>query len=371
MKLELSFQQAGEKMKNNSLEKTFKDKKILVTGGTGSIGSELVRKLLELDSDVIRVFSNDENAQFDLEQELRGHDNLRFLVGDVRDKERLKMAVEDIDIVFHAAALKHVPLCEYNPFEAIKTNVLGTQNLLEVAMDEEVEKVITISTDKAVNPVNVMGATKLLAERLTLAANYYGGARRTVFSCVRFGNVLGSRGSVVRLFEKQIRKGGPITVTSPDMMRFVMSMQRAVELVLKAAEMTKGEEIFIFKMPALRVGNLAEVMIEKLAPKYGYTPKSIKMKLIGKRKGEKLYEELMTEDEAANAYETEDMLIVLPRLPKKALKRISAKRLTSKDTKTLTNEEVEELLESILNQRAHQRGSCARETAKFSYTATC
>ena len=335
-------------MKKDNLEKTFKNKKILVTGGTGSIGSELVRKLLEFNPKVIRVLSNDENAQFDLEQELKEYGNLRFLVGDVRDKERLKMATEEVDIVFHAAALKHVPLCEYNPFEAIKTNVIGTQNLLEVAMDGEVEKVITISTDKAVNPVNVMGATKLLAERLTIAANYYRGLRRTVFSCVRFGNVLGSRGSVLQVFEKQIKNGGPLTVTSPNMMRFVMNMQKAVELVLKAAEMTKGEEIFIFKMPALRVGTLAEVMIEKLAPKYGYAPKSIETKIIGKRKGEKLYEELMTEDEAANAYETKDMLVILPGPPRQGLKRVPVKRYTSKDTHILAKKEIEELLESII-----------------------
>jgi FlaA1/EpsC-like NDP-sugar epimerase len=335
-------------MNKNTLEKTFKDKKILITGGTGSIGSELVRKLLECSPKVIRIFSNDENAQFDLEQELKEYDNLRFLVGDIRDKERLKMASEDIDIIFHAAALKHVPLCEYNPFEAIKTNVIGTQNLLEVAIDEEVDKVITISTDKAVNPVNVMGATKLLAERLTIAANYYRGLRKTVFSCVRFGNVLGSRGSVVQLFEKQIKKGGPVTVTSPDMMRFVMSPRRAIELMLKAAEIAKGEEIFIFKMPALRVETLAEVMIEKLAPKYGYDPKKIKVKLIGRRRGEKLYEELMTEDEATNAYETEDMLVVLPHPPNKSLKKMTIKRLTSKETRALKKKEIENLLETIL-----------------------
>ena len=335
-------------MKESGLGKTFRDKGILITGGTGSIGSALAKKLLEFNPKVIRVFSNDENALFDLEEELKEYDNLRFLVGDVRDKERLKRATEDMDIVFHAAALKHVPSCEYNPFEAIRTNVIGTQNLLDVAMDEEVEKVITISTDKAVNPVNVMGATKLLAERLTIAANYYKGLRRTVFSCVRFGNVLGSRGSVVQLFENQIQNGGPVTLTDPDMMRFVMSMDRAIELVLKAAQMAKGEEIFVFKMPALLVGSLAEVMIEKLAPKYGYDPKDIEIEMIGKRKGEKLYEELMTEDEAMNAYETEDMLVILPSPPRGGLKRIPIKRYTSKDIRGLTKKEIEDLLESIL-----------------------
>ena len=343
-------------MKQTSLEKVFKGKSILVTGGTGSIGSELVRRLLTYEPSVIRVFSNDENAQFEMEQELKDFSGcLRFLVGDVRDKERLQRAAKNIEIVFHAAALKHVPLCEYNPFEAIKTNVIGTQNLLEVAIDEGVEKVITISTDKAVNPVNVMGATKLLAERLTIAANYYRGLKKTVFSCVRFGNVLASRGSVVQTFEKQIRKCGPVTLTDPEMVRFVMSMDRAVDLVLKAAQMAKGEEIFIFKMPALRITDLAEVMVKKIAPACGFNPEAVKTRFIGKRKGEKLYEELMTEEEAFNAYETEDMLLVLPQNPQTVLnprngfKKIGFRRYTSKDTTLLTRKQIRDLLDSIMN----------------------
>jgi len=343
-------------MKQTSLEKVFKGKSILVTGGTGSIGSELARRLLKYEPSVIRVFSNDENAQFQLEQELKDHSGcLRFLVGDVRDKERLKRATENIDLVFHAAALKHVPLCEYNPFEAIKTNVLGTQNLLEVAIDENVEKVVTISTDKAVNPANVMGATKLLAERLTIAANYYRGLKRTVFSCVRFGNVLASRGSVVQTFENQIRNCGPITITDTEMVRFCMSMERAVDLVLKAAQMARGEEIFIFKMPALKITDLAEVMVEKIAPQCGYKPSDIHTRLIGKRKGEKLYEELMTEEEAFNAYETEDMLMVLPQTPqtttslRDGFKRVTLKRYTSRDTTLLTKKQIRQMLDSIID----------------------
>ena len=158
-------------------------------------------------------------------------EKIRTFVGDVRDKERLKRAVEGVDIVFHAAALKHVPLCEYNPFEAVKTNVIGTQNLIDIALYEEVEKVILISTDKVVNPMNVVGATKLLAERLTISANHYKGKRKIVFSCVRFGNVLDSRGSIVPIFKKQIEKGGLVTVTDPEMTRFVMSIPKAVELI--------------------------------------------------------------------------------------------------------------------------------------------
>jgi UDP-N-acetylglucosamine 4,6-dehydratase len=346
-------------MKQTNVEKMFKGKSILVTGGTGSIGNELVRRLLKFEPAVVRVFSNDENAQFALEHELKDYSScLRFLVGDVRDKERLQRATENVEIVFHAAALKHVPLCEYNPFEAIKTNVIGTQNLLEVAITENVEKVITISTDKAANPANVMGATKLLAERLTIAANYYKGLKRTVFSCVRFGNVMASRGSVIQTFEKQIRNGGPVTLTDPQMVRFWMSMDKAVDLVLKAAQMTKGEEIFIFKMPALHIKDLAEVMIEKLAPKYGYKPKDIEIRLIGKRKGEKLYEELMTEEEAFNAYETEDMLLVLPQNPqtvpnpRNGFKKVPLRRYTSRDTTILTKKQIRELLDSILWSRA-------------------
>lgn len=342
-------------MKQTGLDKVFKGKSILVTGGTGSIGSELVRRLLTYEPSVIRVFSNDENAQFEMEQELKDFSGcLRFLVGDVRDKERLQRAAKNIEIVFHAAALKHVPLCEYNPFEAIKTNVIGTQNLLEVAIDEGVEKVITISTDKAVNPVNVMGATKLLAERLTIAANYYRGLKKTVFSCVRFGNVLASRGSVAQTFEKQIRKCGPVTLTDPEMVRFVMSMDRAVDLMLKAAQIAKGEEIFIFKMPALRITDLAEVMVKKIAPACGYKPEDVETRFIGKRKGEKLFEELMTEEEAFNAYETEDMLLVLPQNPQTVLnprngfKKIAFRRYTSKDTTLLTKKQIRDLLDSIM-----------------------
>jgi FlaA1/EpsC-like NDP-sugar epimerase len=191
---------------DKKLEDTFKDKKILVTGGTGCIGSEIVRNLLKYKPNVVRIFSNDEDATFQIIQELGRANNRRFLVGDIRDKERLMLAMENIDIVYHAAALKHVPLCEYNPFEAIKTNVLGTQNVIDAALENKVEKVINISTDKAVNPTKTMGATKLLAEKLTIDANYFKGKTKTIFSCVRFGNVAYSRGSVIPLFESQIRQ---------------------------------------------------------------------------------------------------------------------------------------------------------------------
>lgn len=279
------------------MESYYKDKIILVTGGSGSIGSEIVKKLLKFDIEAVRILDNNETALFELEEELNSN-KIRTFIGDVRDKDRLERAFENVDIIFHAAALKHVPLCEFNPFDAVKTNVLGTQNVLDAALDKNVEKVIMISTDKAVNPVNVMGATKLLAERLTVSANYYKGNRKTVFSCVRFGNVLNSRGSVIPIFRKQIKNGGPITITHPKMTRFIMHIPDSANLILTAGYMAEGKEIFILKMPAVNVIDLAEVMIEELAPKYGYDSKEIEIKIIGKRSGEKMYEELITEEEA-------------------------------------------------------------------------
>ena len=330
------------------LKNFYEGKTILVTGGVGSIGSEIVRSILKYNPGVIRVLDNNETGLFELKYELPT-EKIRTFVGDTKDKERLRRAIENVDIVFHAAALKHVPLCEYNPFEAVKTNVIGTQNLIDVAMDEEVENFITISTDKAVNPVNVMGATKLLAERLTVSSNYYKGEREIAFSSVRFGNVLYSRGSVLPLFEEQIKKGF-ITLTDSRMTRFIMNTSQAVELILKAAKIAKGGEIFILKMQVVRISDLAEVVIERLAPKYGHAPDQIEIKNIGRREGEKLYEELMTEDEAENAYESEEMFVVLPqnfemsyKLPdnfKNAQKRI----YSSNNEKLLTKEGMRKLL---------------------------
>lgn len=295
-------------------EDYFKNKTILVTGGVGSIGSEIVKKLLAYKPKVIRVLDINETGLFELEQELRS-EKIRPFIGDVRDKERLKKAIRDVDIVFHAAALKHVPLCEYNPFEAVKTNVQGTQNLIDVALEEDVEKIVTISTDKVVNPINVMGATKLLAERLTTSANLYKGKRRTKFSVVRFGNVLNSRGSILPILKKQIKAGGPVTVTDPGMTRFVMTIDEATSLVLKAAVIAEGGEIFILKMPTVKIMDLIEATVEELAPKYGYSKEDIDVETIGKRPGEKLFEELMTEEEAHNARELEDMFVIYAEKP--------------------------------------------------------
>lgn len=336
------------------MENIFKDKKILVTGGTGSIGSEIVRRILQYDLEVVRILSRDESKQFELEQELGNSKKVRFLIGDIRDEDRLKRAFEDIDIVFHAAAMKHVPACEYNPFETVKTNVLGTQNVIDAALDNEVEKVIAISTDKAASPINTMGATKLLAEKLIIDANFYKGHRKTVFSCVRFGNVMGSRGSVIPLFEKQIQNGGPVTVTDPEMTRFMMTIPQAVNLVFKATKMTQGGEIFIFKMPVVRVGDLAEVIIENLAPRYGYKPDAIQIDTIGIRNGEKMYEHLMSEEEAQYAYETEDMFVVLAKQIfsdyfLEGSTKAKQKRYASDDAEVLSLSEIKNLLRSTFS----------------------
>jgi len=285
-------------------------KHILVTGGTGSIGSEIVRQLLAMAPAVVRVLSRDETRQYEMQHEMHHPKNVRWLIGDVRSRERLKRAMEGIDVVFHAAALKHVPSCEYNPFEAVQTNVYGTQNLIEAALDARVQQVIAISTDKAVNPINVMGATKLLAEKLIVTANNW--IRDVRFCCVRFGNVLGTRGSIVPTFTRMIAAGGPVTITDPKMTRFMMTISDAIELCLSAAERCEGGEVFTLKMPSLLIDDLVDVLVEELSPRYGHDPDAITRQLIGARPGEKKDEELLSEDEAKRVEQTERMLVVKP-----------------------------------------------------------
>ncbi len=288
----------------------FQGKTILVTGGTGSIGSEIVRQILNYQPAAVRVYSRDEAKQFQLQYELKGHENVRYLIGDVRDKERLYWAMERVDIVFHAAALKQVPACEYNPFETVKTNVLGTENVIEVAMDEKVSRVVSVSTDKASLPTNTLGASKLLAERLVTAANFYKGLPHTRLCCVRFGNVLGSRCSIIPLVKQQIKDGGPVTITDEESTRFVMSIKEAVSLVLKAGILTRGGEIFVLKMPTMKIMDLLEVLVEELAPKYGRDPKSIKFSRIDLRRGEKVHEDLLSEEESVYATDLDDMYVI-------------------------------------------------------------
>lgn len=285
-------------------------KKILIIGGSGTIGNHLVRRLLLEEPQVIRIFSRDEHKQYEMNIEFQKDANrLRYLIGDVRDLQRLTRAMEGIDYVFHLAAMKHVPSCEYNPFEAVQTNVIGTQNVIQAALENNVTKVLFTSTDKAISPTNTYGATKLTAERLISAAEFQKGSKGTIFSSVRFGNVMGSRGSVIPLFKKQILESGEITITDPDMLRYMMTPTQAIELILKANKLASGGEVFVLKMPVIRIGDLAEVIVEMVSKKYDIE-KGVGIKCIGLRPGEKRYEELMTLDEQLIAIEKEDMFII-------------------------------------------------------------
>ena len=285
---------------------------MLVTGGSGTIGARMVERLLDLRVEVVRVLGRDETKQFYQQQRHAGRAELRFLVGDIRDRDRLARAMEGIDVVFHCAALKHVGSSEYNPFEATQTNIVGPQHVIDASLENEVGTMIFTSSDKAANPTNVMGATKLVAEKLVTAATNYRGRHSTTFASVRFGNVLGSRGSALELFASQIAAGGPVTMTDPEMTRFVMSTDRAVDLSLRAAALAHGGEVFILKMPIARLEDLVGAAIEAFAPLYGRDPASIGISSIAPRPGEKPYEELMTEDESRRAVDIDDMFAVLP-----------------------------------------------------------
>lgn len=291
----------------------FKNKNILVTGGTGSIGSEIVRQLLKQRPKVVRVFARHEDRHHQLMQEWSEHaDAVRFIVGDIRDRERLALAMEGVDIVFHAAALKHVPLCEYNPFEAVKTNIVGTQNVIEAARNANVKRVIGLSTDKVAEPESVLGVSKLMAEKLFLATYFYKGDKPTKFTCVRFGNVLGSRGSILSLIKAHIANGQSVPVTDPAMTRFFMTIPQAVTLVLDAARHGRGQEVFVLKMPAARLGTVVEAAIAYYGPRFGKQPSSIAVHIIGKREGEKMHEKLLADYEIPVALETETMYILTP-----------------------------------------------------------
>lgn len=293
---------------DSRLVRVFRNKIILVTGGTGSIGSELVHQLSAFRPKQIRIFSRDESKQYALMETLNHHPRVRFFIGDIRDKERLDLAFNGVDVVFHAAALKHVPLSEYNPFEVVKTNIVGSQNVIDVALKHNVDRVIAISTDKAANPSNVMGTSKLMMEKLFINANFYRGWAQTKFSCVRFGNVAWARGSVLPVWQEQVKRDRVIRVTDHDMTRFFMSMEQAIHLVLKTAQYAAGGEIFILKMPSIKIRDLARLFLQKY-----YPGEKIAIKSIGHRPGEKKHEELFTHNVEPKAiFENNAMLIIVP-----------------------------------------------------------
>jgi len=279
----------------------WKEKVILVTGGTGSFGKKFVEIMLkEYHPAKIIVYSRDELKQHEMRVGGFDHPSLRYFIGDIRDQQRLRRALNGVDIVVHAAALKQVPACEYNPMEAIKTNILGSSNVIDASLDAGVEKVLALSTDKAVNPVNLYGATKLAAEKLFVQSNAYAGGTATRFSCVRYGNVVGSRGSVVPIFLKQ-RAAGKVSITDERMTRFWISLEQGVRFVIRCIEQMHGGEVFVPKIPSMKVVDLAHA----IAPQ-------AEVNVIGIRPGEKLHEMLISEDEARTTVELDDMFVVQP-----------------------------------------------------------
>ena len=306
--------------------KNFIDNKIiLITGATGSFGSELVTILKSnFKPKKIIIFSRDELKQFEMANRLGDDKKLRFFIGDVRDRDRLDLAMKDVDYVFHAAALKHVPIAEYNPIEAIKTNIIGAENVIMSAIQNNVKKVMALSTDKAVNPINLYGATKLAADKLFIAANNLSGKNGTVFSVVRYGNVLGSRGSVVPFFLKiKEKKDKIIPITHKDMTRFFISINDAVNYVLNCTIKMKGGEIFVPKIPSFRIIDLAKALIP-----------NCKLKFIGIRSGEKIDEILISKEESKYTIETKNDYIVFPKI---VIDNIKVLNINSKNQKFVKN----------------------------------
>lgn len=332
----------------------FKDKVILVTGGAGSIGSSLVRDILKFEPKTVRVFDLHEFSLHNLEKSFSAEDlkRVRFLLGDVRDRDRLNRATNGVDIVYHAAAHKHVHLCEYNPFEAVKTNILGTQNAIDAALHNNVKKFVFISTDKAANPIGTLGASKLLGEKITTAANNYRGESPTMFSSVRFGNVTMSNGSVIPIFINQIKNDLPITITSSKMTRFLMPLQEAVHLIFKATESMQGGEVFVLKMKSVNMEDLARGLVDEFNAVNKETIKKVKIQKIGRRPGEKIHEELLVEEESGRVVEHDDMIVILPSVNfaggedsniNPQLKKINPSKYSS-DYKPMSKKQLQEFL---------------------------
>jgi UDP-N-acetylglucosamine 4,6-dehydratase len=320
----------------------FNQQTILVTGGTGSFGRKFTETMLrDYRPQKLIIFSRDEQKQHEMRLEGFDHPTLRYFIGDVRDKDRLRRAMNEVDIVVHAAALKQVPSCEYNPFEAVKTNILGASNIIDVAVDSGVNRVVAISTDKAVNPINLYGATKLVSEKLFVQGNAYSGAAATRFSCVRYGNVVGSRGSVIPVFQQQ-RATGKITITDERMTRFWLTLEQGVRFVIKCIEIMLGGEVFVPKIPSMRIVDLADAV----AP-------GCEKETIGIRPGEKMHEVLVSRDESRFALEFDDMYLIQPvhpwwrvlEYPKARPMKEGAKFSSDKNCWWLSREELRKIIE--------------------------
>ena len=326
------------------MKEELKGKTVLVTGGTGSIGSEIVKQILDYETNKVVIFSRDEIKHFSIKKRILD-ERLETVVGDVRDYRSVQRVFEefDFDLIYHAAAMKHVVICEDFPIESAKTNIFGTQNVVDLAIKYGVPKLITISTDKSTYPVNVMGATKFIAERITLNAN---------FSCVRFGNVANSRGSVIPVFVDNLLNRKPISITDPNVTRFIIGIPDAVKLVLKATEHANGGEIFILKMKAFRLRDLLDVILDRIAPRLGMSKEDIKVDITGLISGEKVHEDLINSTEYNRIYELDDLYVIL-RNDEDASKYQNIKKAdlyeyTSKDVELITKDELEEIVMKYL-----------------------
>lgn len=328
-----------------------KDKTILITGGTGSFGKMFTKTVLKNYPEVkkIIIYSRDEYKQFVMQNmpEFKPHnDKMRYFIGDVRDKERLYRAFEDVDYVIHAAALKQVPACEYNPFEAVKTNIMGAQNVIDAAIDKSVKRVVALSTDKACAPINLYGATKLCSDKLFIAGNAYVGMKETRFSVVRYGNVAGSRGSVIPFFKKLVDEGAKeLPITDMNMTRFWLKLEQAVEMVLEAIENMQGGELYVKKIPSMKMPDLAKAIAPSLA-----------VNEVGIRPGEKVHEQMITKEDARNTLEFEEYYIILPEIdlenithkyPKGKPVAVDFEYYSGKNDRWLTVDDMKNLIEGL------------------------
>jgi UDP-N-acetylglucosamine 4,6-dehydratase len=329
-------------MNEKEITKAFKGKTILVTGGTGSFGHQIVKDILRFGPAMIHIYSRDEKKQYDMAMSYRNYTNIRFNIGDVRDSERTRDAMRGIDIVFNAAALKQVPNCEFAPFEAVETNIIGANNVRRAAIEAGVRIVVSISTDKAVKPVNVMGMTKAIQERIMLDPTYSGSG--TKFLCVRYGNVLGSRGSVVPFFYDFIQKGLPLPITHPEMTRFQLTLKEAVKLVLIATIKGESGDLWVQKMPAARIPELGQALAYGLTKKKDYP-----INIIGMRPGEKMHEVLVSEEEMWRATELAKYYLIpswAKSQNKKTPKKVNVSEYSSANTHRLTQDEILTMLEA-------------------------
>lgn len=299
---------------NDNVDASFEGKSVLITGICGTVGKEVLRQLVTTGVKRIVGLDINENETFALNEEYRDESKVSTFYGSLRDRESLNQRLHGIDIVIHTAALKHVPVCESSPRDAVLTNIVGTTNLIDAAREAGVERVLFTSSDKAVNPTNVMGTSKLMGERLMTAATGNGKDGRPILASTRFGNVLGSRGSVVPIFRECIEKGRPLRLTHTDMTRFIMTLEEAVHLVLKSVFLARGGEVFVTKMPVVRIEDLAYGMVEELASRSGHKPEDIPVDITGTRPGEKMYEELFNDEETRRTLETDEYFVILPAL---------------------------------------------------------